>query len=204
MLATTDNSHSAITASYEPYPEHTLPIFNSHQDKLPHEHTPLLSRIISLAVANLLTSPSESSLFFSQETYLPTQIQSLSYNRVQELLFTYLLQLFHIMCQLRLSTVDILTGLIYFQRLVLVNNKQFRLTLATFNTAFVVCIILGHKYNSDSPYTNACLAHSFGVPLEMINDSEKYVLSLLDYQLYVEQKEYIAMESFFQEHCTNF
>ncbi|KAK2946803.1 hypothetical protein BLNAU_18261 [Blattamonas nauphoetae] len=66
-------------------------------------------------------------------------------------------------------------------------------------TVLVVSLMLAGKVNQDRPLRNSWWAKAFGIPLDLLNDSEEYFLKHLDYQLAPADNMLSSLFSYFGE-----
>ena len=88
--------------------------------------------------------------------------------------------------RMRIRESELLQGLILLERFLARSAGGFTLKPDTFPMALTVCVMLANKMSADSVFTNRSWCEVFGIRMEHFSSSEKYVLSVLQYNLNVD------------------
>ncbi|KAA6393886.1 MAG: hypothetical protein EZS28_010588 [Streblomastix strix] len=68
---------------------------------------------------------------------------------------------------------------------------KFRLCRKNVYLVLLICVMVSHKKNCDSPLSNQWWARKFSAPLSTLNDSEIIILKLLDFNITVSEELYM-------------
>ncbi|KAA6357283.1 MAG: hypothetical protein EZS28_047190 [Streblomastix strix] len=83
-----------------------------------------------------------------------------------------------------LALIDIISVLHF-------GRGRFGLNQQNYYLILLICIILSHKKNCDSPLSNQWWGKKFGVPITVLNESEVTILKLLDFNITVSEELYM-------------
>jgi hypothetical protein len=87
-----------------------------------------------------------------------------------------------------MSESGVIVALVYIDRLI--SKKNFALTRLNVHRLVATAILLSKKYCEDSLTTNKYFAQVAGVSVSVLNNMERHLLILIDYQCYVTTSEY--------------
>ncbi|KAA6380682.1 MAG: hypothetical protein EZS28_023790 [Streblomastix strix] len=70
------------------------------------------------------------------------------------------------------------------------SSTKFHIIPQNIQMILLVCILLAHKVNCDKPYSNGWWSRAFGLPVQVLNDTEILILNLLQFNVYVPSEMY--------------
>lgn len=73
--------------------------------------------------------------------------------------------------------------------------STFILFRQSLKTIFAVCCLIAHKMNSDNPFRNTAWSELFGMPIQTINEFERSILTLLEYETRLDEDGYHQLEA---------